>query len=127
MDSVGPLNNVKIKVFDCSKQRLLRDSQRAAEFDQSQFFRKVYDQEYATFGGEPFGCLLFDYLIDQHPNDLELVERLFGAHIDGIGCILFIVIKIMLSRSIEQSAMGIDPTLIWITDNFIEISAFIIR
>ena len=32
---------------------LLRDLQRAPEFDQSALFKKVYEEEYGVFGGTP--------------------------------------------------------------------------
>src|SRR4029077_18593772 len=46
---------LKIKVFNCSKKEMLRDIQRATEFDQSALFKKVYEEEYGVFGGSPFG------------------------------------------------------------------------
>ena len=76
LHAVAPFENVAIRILDCTKQRIFRDLQRAPEFDQSQVFKKVYEQEYGTFGGRPFGCLLFDYWISQNVEDLELVEKL---------------------------------------------------
>ena len=52
---------LKIKVLNVSKKDLLRDLQRAPEFDQSALFKKVYEEEYGVFGGAPFGALLGDY------------------------------------------------------------------
>jgi type VI secretion system protein ImpC len=51
---------LKIRVINASKKELLRDLQRAAEFDQSAVFRKVYEEEYRAFGGEPFAALIGD-------------------------------------------------------------------
>src|SRR6202158_3532199 len=48
---------LKIKVLNCSKKELLKDLQRAPEFDQSALFKKVYEEEYGVFGGSPFGAL----------------------------------------------------------------------
>ena len=48
---------LKIKVLNVSKKDLLRDLQRAPEFDQSALFKKVYEEEYGVFGGAPFGAL----------------------------------------------------------------------
>ena len=47
---------LKIKVLNVSKKDLLRDLQRAPEFDQSAMFKKVYEEEFGVFGGAPFGC-----------------------------------------------------------------------
>jgi type VI secretion system protein ImpC len=66
---------LKIKVFNCSKKELLRDMQRATEFDQSALFKKVYEEEYGVFGGSPFGALIGDYEVGKHPEDIELLEQ----------------------------------------------------
>jgi type VI secretion system protein ImpC len=66
---------LKIRVLNASKKDLLRDLQRAPEFDQSAMFKKVYEEEYGLFGGEPFGALVGDYEFSKHPEDLELLEK----------------------------------------------------
>ena len=66
---------LKIRVLNVSKQDLLRDLERAPEFDQSALFKKVYEEEYGTFGGAPFGVLLGDYEFGRHPQDLALLEK----------------------------------------------------
>lgn len=66
---------LKIKMMNASKRELLRDLQRAPEFDQSALFKKVYEEEYGVFGGAPFGALLGDYEFGKHPEDIELLER----------------------------------------------------
>ena len=52
---------LKVRVLNASKKDLLRDLERAAEFDQSALFKKVYEEEFGTFGGAPFGALIGDY------------------------------------------------------------------
>src|SRR5690606_4964373 len=49
---------LKVKVLNVSKKELLRDLQRAPEFDQSAMFKKVYEEEFGVFGGAPFGALV---------------------------------------------------------------------
>jgi type VI secretion system protein ImpC len=75
---------LKIRILNASKKDLLRDLQRAAEFDQSALFKKVYEEEFGIFGGEPFGALIGDYEFSKHPEDLELLEKISqvaaGAH-----------------------------------------------
>lgn len=66
---------LKIRVLNASKKDLLRDLQRAPEFDQSAMFKKVYEEEYGLFGGEPYGALVGDYEFSKHPEDLELLEK----------------------------------------------------
>jgi type VI secretion system protein ImpC len=70
---------LKIKMLNVSKKDLLRDLQRAAEFDQSAIFKKVYEEEYGVFGGEPFGALIGDYEFSRHPEDMELLEKMAGV------------------------------------------------
>ena len=66
---------LKIKVLNVSKKELLRDLQRAPEFDQSALFKKVYEEEYGVFGGAPFGALLGDYEFSRSGQDIELLEK----------------------------------------------------
>jgi type VI secretion system protein ImpC len=67
---------LKIKVMNVSKKDLLNDLQKAVEFDQSAIFKKVYEEEYGTPGGLPYGALIGDYEITRHPQDIELVEKM---------------------------------------------------
>ncbi len=66
---------MKIKVLNVSKKELLRDLQRAPEFDQSALFKKVYEEEYGVFGGAPFGALVGDYEFGRTGQDIELLEK----------------------------------------------------
>ena len=66
---------LKIRVLNVSKQDLLRDLERASEFDQSALFKKVYEEGYGVFGGEPIGALIGDYEFGRHPQDMALLEK----------------------------------------------------
>ena len=67
---------LKIRVLNCSKKELLRDLQRAPEFDQSAAFKKIYEEEFGVFGGEPIGAVIGDFEFGKHPEDLELLEKM---------------------------------------------------
>jgi type VI secretion system protein ImpC len=67
---------LKIRVLNVSKKELGRDLQRAAEFDQSATFKKVYEEEYGVFGGEPFAAILGDYEFGKSFEDLELLDNM---------------------------------------------------
>jgi len=67
---------LKVKVLNVSKKELLKDLQRAPEFDQSALFKKVYEEEYGVFGGTPFGALVGDYYFDKSGQDMELLEKI---------------------------------------------------
>ncbi|MGA8876464.1 MAG: type VI secretion system contractile sheath large subunit, partial [Candidatus Korobacteraceae bacterium] len=76
MDQSETGTMLKIKVMNVSKKELLKDLQRAPEFDQSALFKKVYEEEYGVFGGAPFGALVGDYEFGKHPEDIELLEKI---------------------------------------------------
>jgi type VI secretion system protein ImpC len=67
---------LKIRIMNASKKDLLRDLQRAAEFDASAAFQKVYENEFGVFGGEPYGAIVGDYEFSRHPEDMELLEKI---------------------------------------------------
>ena len=67
---------LKIKVFNVSKKDLLKDLQKAPEFDQSALFKKVYEEEFGVFGGTPFGALVGDYEFGKGGQDVELLEKI---------------------------------------------------
>src|SRR5712671_4062551 len=84
LDQSETSSQLKIRVLNVSKKEILRDLQRAPEFDQSTLFKKVYEEEFGVFGGEPFSALIGDYEFSKHPEDIELLERVSqvaaGAH-----------------------------------------------
>lgn len=70
----GP--QLKIRVMSATKKDLLKDFERALEFDQSSMFKKLYEEEYGTFGGAPYGALIGDYEFGNHPQDMALLEQI---------------------------------------------------
>ena len=66
--------NLKIRVVNASKRELHRDLTRSVEFDQSLLFRKIYENEFGTPGGEPYGALIGDYEWSNHPEDIEALR-----------------------------------------------------
>ena len=75
LDQSETSDKLKIKVMNVTKKELLRDLQRAPEFDQSALFKKVYEEEYGVFGGAPFAALIGDYEFGKGPEDVELLEK----------------------------------------------------
>ncbi len=67
---------LKIKVINVSKKDLLKDMEKATEFDQSALFKKVYENEFGMFGGEAYGALIGDYEFSNHPQDMSLIEKI---------------------------------------------------
>ncbi len=67
---------LKIRVLNVSKKDLLKDMEKASEFDQSFLFKKIYEEEFGTFGGSAYGAFLGDYEFSNHPQDLTLLEKI---------------------------------------------------
>src|SRR6187397_914231 len=69
---------LKIRVMNISKLDLGKTLKRykGTAWDQSPLFKKVYEEEYGQFGGEPFGCIMGDYHFDHGPVDVELLGEM---------------------------------------------------
>jgi type VI secretion system protein ImpC len=76
LDQSETSDMLKIKVLNVSKRELLKDLQRASEFDQSSLFKKVYEEEFGVFGGAPFASIIGDYEFGKGPEDMELLEKI---------------------------------------------------
>lgn len=66
--------SLKLRVINWSKRELFRDMSRATEFDQSQLFKKIYESEFGTPGGQPYGALIGDYEFTNHPEDIDTLR-----------------------------------------------------
>lgn len=75
VDGVESGARVKVKLLSAGWAEVCRDLERAAEFDQSQLFRKIYEDEFGSPGGEPYGLLVMDH---------EIRHRA-GPHLSGSG------------------------------------------
>jgi type VI secretion system protein ImpC len=69
---------LKIRVMNISKKELGRTLRRykGVGWDQSPFHKRLYEEEYGQFGGEPYGCLVGDYHFDHSPPDVEMLGEL---------------------------------------------------
>ncbi|HLY56957.1 MAG TPA: type VI secretion system contractile sheath large subunit, partial [Stellaceae bacterium] len=68
-------STLKIKILDIGKRELARSLRkfRGTAWDQSPFFKIIYEQEYGQLGGEPYGVLIGDYFFDHRPEDVQLL------------------------------------------------------
>jgi type VI secretion system ImpC/EvpB family protein len=84
-EGVDPGARVKLKLLNAGWSEVCRDLDRAAEFDQSHLFRKVYEDEFGTPGGEPFGLMIVDHEIRHRPgpgaptDDVSAIALLAGV------------------------------------------------
>lgn len=69
---------LKIRVMNISKNDLHKTLKKykGTAWDQSPIFKKIYEEEYGQFGGEPFGCLVTDYYFDNSAPDVELMSQM---------------------------------------------------
>ncbi len=69
---------LKIRVMNISKKELHKTLRKykGTAWDQSPIFKRMYEEEYGQFGGEPFGCLVGDYYFDHSPPDVELLREM---------------------------------------------------
>jgi type VI secretion system protein ImpC len=66
---------LKIRVMNISKKEVARTLKKykGTAWDQSPLFKKIYEDEYGTPGGEPYGALIGDYYFDHSPPDVEIL------------------------------------------------------
>jgi type VI secretion system protein ImpC len=67
---------LKIRVMNVSKKEVGKTLKRykGTAWDQSPLFKKLYEEEFGTQGGEPYGCLIGDYHFDHSPQDVEILS-----------------------------------------------------
>ncbi len=66
--------SMKVRVFNCSRKEIERDFARAPGFDQSHFFKCVYEREYGTLGGSPYTFMIGDMEFGRSPPDIKLLR-----------------------------------------------------
>jgi type VI secretion system protein ImpC len=66
---------LKIRVMNVSKKDLGKTIKNypGALWDQSPLFKKLYEEEFGTPNGEPYGCLIGDYQFDHSPPDVAML------------------------------------------------------
>jgi len=67
---------LRIKVLNATKAELAKDFKVSPDYDQSALFKKVYEEEYGTFGGAPYAAMIGDYEFSRTPEDFRLLEEL---------------------------------------------------
>ena len=68
--------HLKLRLLNATRDELQKDLEKAVEFDQSVLFKKIYEEEYGTFGGHPFSMLVGDFEFGRHPQDMAFIEKL---------------------------------------------------
>lgn len=68
--------SLKLRLFNTTKEELRQDLDKSVEFDQSILFKKVYEDEYGTFGGSPFSVLMGDFEFGRSTQDIKMLTDL---------------------------------------------------
>ena len=102
-----PGSKVKTRLLSVSWAEICRDLERAAEFDASHMFRKVYEDEFGSPGGEPFGLLVIDHDVRHRPAP--------GAATDDVGA---------LKSLAAVAAAAFVPTVLHASPALIELDSF---
>jgi type VI secretion system protein ImpC len=75
VDKTETGDRMKLRVMNVNKKDLLKDMEKASEFDQSALFKKIYEEEFGMFGGASYGALIGDYEFTNHPQDISLLSK----------------------------------------------------
>jgi type VI secretion system protein ImpC len=70
---------LKVRLLNISKEELSKDFSRVLEPTQSVLFDKIYEDEYGTPGGEPYGLLIGDYEFGNNAKDIEFLTKMSGV------------------------------------------------
>lgn len=102
--------NVKVRVLTTTWKEVVRDQERAIEFDQSQLFRKVYTDEFGMPGGEPYGLLIGAYEMTPRPSADHPTDDVAALH--GIASVA--------AAAFAPFVAGLDPRFLEL-DSFAEL------
>lgn len=75
---VGPERGIYVDMINTNKSELLEDFESSKEIDkdQSALFKKVYEKEFGTPGGNPYAAIIGDFEFSEHPEDVTLLQHL---------------------------------------------------
>lgn len=67
---------LKLRVMNISKNEVAKNIKKfkGTNWDQSPLFKKLYEEEYGTAGGEPYGCLVGDYFFNHTTKDVAILK-----------------------------------------------------
>ncbi|KVA46782.1 EvpB family type VI secretion protein [Burkholderia cepacia] len=70
-------DQLKVRVMNVSKAELHKTLKKykGSAWDQSPMFKKLYEEEYGQFGGQPYGALVADYYFDNSGPDVDLLAQ----------------------------------------------------
>lgn len=69
-------SKLRLRLLNISKAELYQDLMKSPEFDQSELFKKIYEKEYGTYGGQPYSCIVGDFEFSRNAKDVTLLEKI---------------------------------------------------
>ncbi len=104
---------LKIRLLPAQRSELQKDLDKAVEFDQSNLFKKIYEEEYGTYGGTPYSLLIGDFYIGRSAPDIAFMEKMAGvaaaAHAPFIAAASPAMFDIIIELTLIASTVCIDP------------------
>jgi len=114
VDGTDQSSRLKVKLLNVGWYEICRDLERAIEFDQSHLFRKVYEEEFGTPGGEPYGLLVVDHEVRHRPAANARTDDVNAmAALSGVAAAAFCPV-----------ILGASPTLLEV-DNFADLASVV--
>lgn len=74
VDRTNFRENIKVEIFQASKEELLDDFEDTAEVTKSGLYKHVYTTEYGQFGGQPVGTIIGNYHFGPGSQDIKLLQ-----------------------------------------------------
>ena len=99
---IEPGRRIKLRVLNIGWAEICRDLERAAEFDQSNLFRRIYEDEFGMPGGEPFGLLVMDHELRHRPTQ--------DAPTDDVGAVS--ALSAVAAAAFVPTVLAAHPTLL---------------
>ncbi len=67
---------LKLRVLNGTRKDLLKDMEKAVEFDQSALFKMIYEAEYGTYGGFPYSLLVGAYEFGPDAEAIDCLKKI---------------------------------------------------
>ncbi|WP_284944997.1 type VI secretion system contractile sheath large subunit [Acidisoma cladoniae] len=122
VSGIDPSSRIRVRVLNMRWAELCDDLDRAPEFDQSNLFRKIYEDEFGRPGGEPFGLLVIDHEMSHRrarrlPTDGRPTDDVTAlASLASLAAAAFAPVVVAASPNLlgvdqfEELALSLDPS-----------------
>jgi type VI secretion system ImpC/EvpB family protein len=111
-----PAARLKTRLLSATWEELDRDASRSSQFDQSALFRLVYENEFGSAGGEPFGLLVIDHELRHKPKPRGLSAY---APVDDVSVLT--ALASIATAAFVPMVLGASPALLGV-DEFADLA-----